>query len=116
MNNIYDLDKTLDTFAHYSDPRFYSGETKTIFGKEEEGLFYNYDDRLVEWDAELEKASRKAADVSTNNASNTGKWFQEYLSNYYKHEVELRHILIEVNVSNGFSYLVFGTRNVNERT
>jgi len=98
----------LDDFLHYSQvPPGTSGE-KTIYGKEKKNLEYVYDDRLREWDyAAHEKAREKANKTRTPH---TSEWYKKYLSSYYKEPIELCHILIGVNVSNGYDYKVFGFR------
>jgi hypothetical protein len=40
----------------------------------------------------------------------TPEWIQLYLSLYYGKDVELRHVMGGVNVSNGYNYYVYGYR------
>jgi hypothetical protein len=96
-------------FLHYSEvPPGTSGE-RTIYGQKEDGLFYDYDDRLWQWDS---KAHDKAVKENTQEL-HTSEWYEEYLTLYYGKKIELRHILIGVNVSSGFCYKVFGYKEVN---
>lgn len=102
---IWSEDATLDTFTHYSSPK--AKEVRTIFGKEEKGLFYNYSDHLWGWDYDkMERANKYAKLVASPN---TAKYFKAMLSYFHDGaEVSLRHIMAGCNMSNGYDYLVYG--------
>jgi hypothetical protein len=88
---------------HYTDPQA-RGEAITVFGEAKKGLFYNYNDRLFgdKWDA-----GRKIAEK--NETRNTAKYFEVMLNHFHDtNTVDLQHVLLGVNHSNGYPYLVFG--------
>lgn len=93
-------------YIHYSNS--YWNEARTVWGAEEKGLSYDYSDRLQEWDYKKAEAARKAADEKVKGF--TPEWIQLYLSLYYGKDVELRHVMGGVNVSNGYNYYVYGYR------
>lgn len=90
---------------HYSDP--YWNKEKTIFGKTRKGLFYNYDDRLVQWDRKKHDEAVKAAEASGAKHS-TVTWWEEYLTNYHGWAVTVEHVQAGTNRSSGFAYYIFG--------
>lgn len=98
MNN---KDIKLQTFLHYSDPT--ARQERTVFGQGRDGLFYNYDDRLVsqEWSEGLRLASEKYT-------KDSARYFEAALSHFHKSQVNLDHVVLGCNLSNGFSYLIFG--------
>lgn len=98
-------DVPLYTSPHYTDRRF--NEAQTVFGAEQDGLHYDYSDRLFQWNPQ------KADDaVNTANGSGTVKrsadWYEQYLSAYCDKPVELKHVLAGCNVATGYPYIVFG--------
>lgn len=101
---ITDKDAKIRTFMHYSEPEALLREPVTVFGRPKKGLFYNYSDRLFsnEW-----TAGCKLADESC--ARNTARWFEVALKRFHNaKELDLQHVLLGVNRSNGYHYLVFG--------
>jgi hypothetical protein len=106
---VQDMDTMLETMPHYSDKRF--EKEQTVFGAPEDGLGYDYSDRLVEWDY---NKSKLASEVATQSGAKprTARWYQAYLSAYCRYTVELKHIIVGVNHSNGYPYCVFGYRRI----
>jgi len=101
---ITDMDIILDIYTSYMEPR--SKDNRTIFGKTDSSLSYNYDDRILEWDYNKARESYdKAASVARPK---TARFYQEMLKNFHDKEVQLKHIMAGCNRSNGFPYLVFG--------
>ena len=99
-----DKDTPFRTFMHYSDPEA-EGDPITVFGSPKKGLFYNYSDRLFgkEWEESWEKA--RAANLTPS----TARFFEAVLNNYHDStNVNLQHVLLGVNRSTGYHYIVFG--------
>lgn len=99
---------------HYSDARYASGKTHTLFGKGDPrsgdaSLSYEYSDRLWQWDyAKMERAGEAA--TKSGAPRNSPHWWQEALSHFHDRPVTLHHVIGGVNVSNGYEYYVFGFR------
>jgi hypothetical protein len=104
----FDKNKALETHPHYTDDRF--KKEQTVFGKEEDGIGYDYSDRLREWDYSKAEASVKAANES-GATPRTCKWYEAYLSAYFGKPIEIKHIIAGVNRSNGYPYCVFGYKD-----
>ena len=83
-----------------------------VFGRKQDGLSYNYDDGLQQWDYKKHKEAEVHASKKTEKQ--TRAWYQEYLSFYFGCEIELCHILQGCNRSNGHSYLIFGYKKKDE--
>lgn len=114
LNNV--SNSPLNLFGHYSDSRFANGNTITVYGLPSgrhghAGLHYNYSDRLWQHDYQLAKESAWIA-TETGATVNSPRWLTIFLSHYYGKRVELRHVLVGVNVSNGYHYNVFGTVDI----
>ena len=91
-----------NTSLHYSNPT--ARQERTVFGRSEKDLFYNYDDRLIseKWFIGLEKAKTQAE-------PNTAEFYEIALNHFHDAEdVNLKHVILGCNMSNGFSYLIFG--------
>lgn len=99
------LDIALETTPHYTNPRFQ--EERTVYGAAEHGLFYNYSDRLED-NRDKHNQAKEAANKSGATLK-SARWYQAYLSVYYGYEVDLKHIVVGINKSNGWYYQVFGT-------
>lgn len=91
---------------HYTDSHFKTA--RTVWGAEENGISYDYSDRLWEWDYDKAKAASEAASIHAR--PRTAQWFQDYLSAYHGKPVILRHIMAGFNLGNGYPYQVFGYR------
>ena len=98
---VRDKNRVIDTWQHYSDHR--ADKEETVFGAPEPNLFYNYDDRLYsdEWQDGLKLAAEQAT-------KSTARFYEIALTRFHGKPVDLRHIILGVNRSNGYSYLVFG--------
>ena len=98
------FDKTAEfrTFMHYSDQDAH--KEITVFGSAKPGLFYNYSDRLSgdDW--------RAGEQIAFKSASPKTARFFEICLNRFHHtdDVDLQHVILGCNRSNGFSYLIFG--------
>ena len=101
------MNEPIDNISpHYTNPRFKTA--RTVWGAEEEGLSYDYSDRLWEWDYDKAKAASQSASATAKRG--TAQWFQDYLSAYYGEPVELCYIMAGFNLGNGYPYQVFGYR------
>lgn len=102
MPDCADKNTPFNTFLHYSDPT--AREERTVFGAAKKGLFYNYDDRLFgeKWSAGIDKAAKSAPLKSA-------RYFEIALNHFHGVEtVDLQHVILGCNMSNGYSYLIFG--------
>ncbi len=101
----FDKDKPLETMPHYTDNRF--RKEQTVFGKECEGIGYDYSDRLWQWD--YKKAEEAVEKANKSGAiSKSCRWYEAYLSAYFGKPIEIKHIIAGVNRSNGYPYCIFG--------
>lgn len=98
----------INDFLHYSEVPFGSCGERTIFGKENDQLQYEYSDRLIGWDSEKHKYAVK----NNTEKKHTSKWYQKYLELYYGCKIDLQHIKIGVNISNGYQYQVYGFKKL----
>lgn len=99
---ITDKSVKIPTFLHYLDPT--ARKERTVFGQEKRGLFYNYEDRLYsnKWWNGLELAKKEAT-------PNTARYYEIALNHFHDvQNVNLQHIILGCNMSNGNSYLIFG--------
>lgn len=97
-----DKNARIRTFLHYSDPD--ANKELTVFGRQRPGLFYNYDDRLIgdEWTEGCRLAAEQAK-------PQTAKFYEIALNHFHQTtNVDIEHIILGCNRSNGYSYLVFG--------
>lgn len=114
-----DPDKELETAPSYTDHRF--NKEQDVFGAKEENLSYDYSDRLVDFDRKEDGEAggkvRTATEAANQSGANpkTQRWYENYLSAYFGEPVELRHIVVGVNKSNGWYYQVFGYRFKNAK-
>jgi len=92
----------LRTFLHYTDAD--ADKELTVFGEARKGLFYNYDDRLFgdKWSEGCDKAGKEAP-------LQTARFYEIALNHFHDAtDVNIEHIVLGCNRSNGYSYLVFG--------
>jgi hypothetical protein len=95
----------LDTYTNWNSPQ--ADKERTIFGEKEPDLFYNYSDRLYEWDYEKHRRANEYAGLVAQ--PKTAAFYAAMLSYFHDGaEVSLRHIIAGCNRSNGFPYLIFG--------
>ena len=95
-------DAVFKTFLHYSDPT--ARQERTVFGSPHQGLFYNYDDRLfsTKW-TEGQRLAKEQAKPST------ARYYEIALNHFHDTDtVNLQHVILGCNQSNGYSYLIFG--------
>lgn len=98
-----------DLFPHYTDARFKTEQT--IFGKQEEGLCYDYSDRLHQWYGREKMNQAEAVAMQAGHAKYSANWFSEWVSAAHGYPVQVRHIVSGVG-GNGYSYFVLGHRKV----
>jgi hypothetical protein len=97
-----DKDTPFNTNLHYSEP---NNQERTVFGEAKDGLFYNYNDRLIgnAWYEGIKLAQEQGL------KPDTARFFECALNNFHgTNDVDLQHVILGCNRSNGFSYLVFG--------
>ena len=100
---LFDKNTPFQTSLHYSE-RTYKIE-RTVFGKAHKGLFYNYSDRLLGdgWSAGV--VSAKSLGLVPQSAA----FFEEVLRVFHgAAQLDLQHVILGCNPSNGHSYLIFG--------
>lgn len=114
-------------YPHNSDRRFAKG-AQTIFLEPGfktdikygiqlvEGAHYNYSDKLLRsFGLDKYEESSLQAEAIVGNINNA-RYFEELMRLLYKKpQAKLVHILVGVNVGNGYSYRVFGTINPSEQ-
>lgn len=93
-----------DYYPHYTNEHY--RHARVIWGKNEQGLKWDYSDRLYEWnptkyDKAVEIANKKAK-------SRTAQWVEIFLSEYYHLSCKIICIQAGFNWSNGFPYQIFG--------
>jgi len=99
---IRNEDSILDTWNSEK-----ANKERDIFGEKEKGLFYNYSDRLEQWDYEKTRRANEYARLVAE--PKTARYFTAMLSYFHNgSKVILRHIIAGCNRSNGFPYLVYG--------
>lgn len=90
---------------YYSDSRcaaYAESETSFDFRDAPETDECNYSDRLQQWDYAKAEAASKGLDLRT------AAGIEQYLSRYHDKPVRLRYVLGGVNLSNGYTYYVYG--------
>jgi len=99
----------LHSQPHYTEDYF--KEARVVFGSKENGLGYDYDDRLWQHDYEKhEKAWEEACNSKFTKYS--ANFYEFYLSKYFDKKVHLGCVMAGVNRSNGYPYVVFGYKFV----
>lgn len=101
---------------HYSDPRFNTGGGAVIFGQKQDGLDYEYDDRLMQWDYEKHQAAWETA-VSQHGKQQTAGRVETYLRHYYNDDgLELLVIIAGARMDNGYPWYAYGFRRSKKDT
>jgi len=113
------MDKPINHLQpHYTDDRF--KRPQTVFVREGYKLivdsdygyvksaFYNYSDRIWQWDWDKTEESRKTAIEKYKKADTAAYWEYWLQLVFDKPNLKLVHILAGFNPSNGYSYQVFG--------
>jgi hypothetical protein len=95
------------SWSHYSDPAF-DGEGQIIFGKDVDGLQWEYDDRLRQWDPEKHEEAWAAA-VSACGDKRTAQRIEVYLQHYYDNpELKLVAIRSGTQQFSGYPWHAYG--------
>lgn len=98
----HNKDAVIQTYLNYNDA---DTSERDVFGSAKKGLFYNYSDRLY---GELWKEGVDLA-VKEGIKGNTARFYERILNHFHQTvTVDLQHIILGVNLSTGYSYLVFG--------
>ena len=100
---VHSKTDVMTTHLHYSDPT--ARQERTVFGKARKGLFYNYSDRLQG------ESWRQGWDLAKKQGLTPGTaLFYECVLNHFHEsdDVNLEHVILGCNMSNGYDYLVFG--------
>lgn len=103
--SVQDKNTPFQTFLHYTDDTF--PIERTVFGREKGGLFYNYSDRLGGdgWNKGAKLAHEKGLEP------HSAAFYEECLKAFHEADsVDLQHVVLGGNNSNGCSYLIFGYR------
>jgi len=95
-------------YPHYSDPRF-DGQGADLFGQQTEGIQYEYDDRLAQWEPEKHRAAVDAARAS-GAAPRSVAFLEAYLSHYYARPVEVVHVKAGTRPFDGYAWYAYGFR------
>lgn len=69
------------SWSHYSDPAF-DGNGQIIFGKELDGMRWEYDDRMRQWEPKKHEEAREAATAECGD-KRTARRIESYLRHYY---------------------------------
>jgi basic membrane lipoprotein Med (substrate-binding protein (PBP1-ABC) superfamily) len=93
-------------YIHYSND--YWNTARTIWGAKEKGLTYAYSDRLQTWMGDDYDSAWKEVEEKLGKGQFNPRRIQMVLSYYHKQEVTLRHIIGQVNVSNGYNVYCYG--------
>jgi len=103
----------LHYYPHYTD--HYYKEARTIFGEKEDGLSYDYSDRLQQWDF---KKSQRAWEFAKDSSETpcSADFYQKYLSAYYDRKIILVHVMAGCNLASGYPYQVFGYKHLLEKS
>jgi len=100
---VHDKTQEFETFLHYSDPT--ARQERTVFGTPKKKLFYNYSDRLYgkEWEEGWKLALKSGAKPKT------AQFYELVLKHFHdSDDLDLQHVILGCNMSNGYSYLIFG--------
>ena len=98
------------SYSHYSDPAF-DGHGATIFGDEKaQGLQWEYDDRLMQYDREKHEAAWEAAVIECGKRR-TAHRIECYLKHYFD-DPGLQIVAIKSGTGqfNGYAWYAYGFR------
>lgn len=104
---VQDRNTPLKLSPHYLHDMPMFEKEQVVFGKEEEGLSWEYSDRLWEWDRDKAKASWEVAN-SAGHAPRSANAIEAYLTAYFDKPVSLVCVISGVNRGNGYPYSVYG--------
>lgn len=91
-------------YPAWTDERFF--EEQTVFGGHEDGLTYEYEDRLCEWDGEKAREAKGVANMKAG--PRTARWYSAFLSAYHGRAVVVKHVTVHINRSNGYPVYCLG--------
>ncbi len=95
--------------SHYSDPAF--KKEAVIFGKKEDGIRWEYADRLRQWEPEKADTAWKAA-VAECGTKNTARRIERYLQLYFDNKsIEIVCILSGTQPFNGYPWYAYGFKD-----
>lgn len=103
-SSVTDKDARIKVFLHYSEA---NTDERTVFGRARDKLFYNYSDRLYQFDHDKWREGQELA-KSQGLSHETARYYEVALSHFHDAKCNLEHIILGCNRSNGFHYLVFG--------
>lgn len=107
MDATDDPDARLNTNPHYTDERF--RHAQTIYGRQVEGLHYDYSDRLWQWDYAKAEEAVKAANAS-GAPSGSARWLSAYLTAFHGKPAEVLHVMAGWDWATGYAYAIYGYR------
>lgn len=93
---------------YYHDMPMFERE-QVVFGKKEDGLDWEYSDRLWQWDYKKAEDSWKVANEA-GHVKGSANAIQAYLSAYFWKPINLVCVISGVNRGNGYPYNVYGFR------
>jgi hypothetical protein len=94
-------------FSHYSDPAF-DGNGAIIFGHQVDGLRWEYDDRLEQYDPEKHESAWEAAVAECGNRR-TARRIERYLQLYFDDpSIEIVAIRTGTRPFDGYPWHVYG--------
>ena len=84
---------------------------QVIYGHQEDGLTWEYSDRIWQWDrTKAEAASEKAKDSGAS--PKTARYAEAFLRAYFDNpNLKLMCVMGGCNLSNGYEYYVYGFKN-----
>lgn len=91
--------------CHYTEDRF--RDAQTIFGRKKKRTGYDYSDRYPQWDYEKWKAAHEHAKTE-DVVQGSVRYYEHVLTYFHGKETLIDHVLTGFNVSDGYSYYVFG--------
>ena len=107
---VQDRDVPLKLSPHYRHDMPMFEQEQVVFGKREDGLYWEYSDRLWEWDRKKAEDSWKIASEA-GHVKGSANAIQAYLSAYFGKPVDLVCVISGVNRGNGYPYNVYGFRD-----
>lgn len=99
------IDVPLKTQPHYTEKDF--NKPKIVFGRNINGLSWDCDDRLQEWNWDKSEEARNYAKES-GAVLRSARFYQTYLSKYFDKNIKLFCIMAGVNLPSGYPYCIFG--------
>lgn len=100
------------SYSHYSDPAF-DGPGACIYGKYEKDLYWDYADRLQQWDYEKSQNIHNALREKYGD-KRCARRIEEYLSLYYGRVVDLKCIMSGTQSVDGYPWYAYGYKFVDE--